>query len=116
MVDIERLRALMVAADPLPTSASWDVNALRVLLRYGSASVSGRRAYPNERLDRDAALIAAAINALPDLLDELARLRELAAASFDVCVPNENRCGCPPRFYAAREACREFREAPNADR
>lgn len=115
-VDIAKLRALLAAADPLPPS--WDVNALRVLMRHGSSSVNGRKTYPNERLDADAALIAAAVNALPEVLDELARLRELADASLDVCVPNgdNNGCGCPPRFYAAREACRPARKAPDADR
>lgn len=102
-VDIAKLRALLAAADPLPPS--WDVNALRVLMRHGSSSVNGRKAYPNERLDADAALIAAAVNGLPALLDELARLRELEAAFMECGIGGESK-----RLHAAIAAARRAQE------
>lgn len=52
------------------------------------------------------------IEQLDRMAAELARLRELEVASEEVCVPNadHNGCGCPTRFYQAREACRAARK------
>lgn len=101
MADIEKLRALLAAA-PV---AGWLYSRKR-------------REFDSAQHGADGCIYDGEGIPIGAILDELARLRELAAASFDVCVPNERGtgCGCPPRFYAAREACREFKEAPDANR
>lgn len=74
MVDIEKLRALLAAATPGPWkcmqdgTAAWiDQGNVKKAVWLGIARGDQNR--------RDANLIAAAVNALPELLDKVERLR-----------------------------------------
>lgn len=80
MTDIESLRALHEAATPGPWEVLEDGNGRKVFdaglwsEEAGHYSVESM-AFGNPEFRADAALITAMRNALPDLLDELGRLR-----------------------------------------
>lgn len=92
MVDIEKLRALLAAATPGPWkcmqdgTAAWiDQGNVKKAVWLGIARGDQNR--------RDANLIAAAVNALPELLDKVERLRARTAALCDCALVA--RAGCP---------------------
>lgn len=95
MIDIKELRALLSAASPTPWRAvigeDQPVGYYRGLI--GLAANADRGGYTSvvsdapgarcvENVPENARLIAAAVNALPDLLDEVERLRRLEAGGL----------------------------------
>ena len=96
MVDIEKLRALLAAATPGPWAYYDDIRPdVRSAANRGGFMGAGHIATVS-RYDgntNDAALIAGAVNALPELLDEVERLRA-RKAELCPCVRRYETPGC----------------------
>ena len=79
-ISITALRALLAAGTPGP----WEYGALAYSGRY----LRDGRGYVFANVDDDGngALITAAVNALPELLDEVERLQRLALEACEVAL------------------------------